>query len=189
VGVNEVTFEQFDTSDLAEWLARTNAEYLNERMAAGDTLDEATADADGSMQRTFPGGLATPGQLAGRVLGDGQRIGELWVGQFGGDPQRWWVWDVRIDEAFRGQGLGRRTMLLAEDLARANGAVTIGLNVFAHNGVARRLYASLAYNETSVQMRKELIVASDEETGPSPADSYASWQSETAQNDPGWGRG
>ncbi|MCU1494550.1 MAG: sortase-like acyltransferase [Acidimicrobiaceae bacterium] len=47
-------------------------------------------------------------------------------------------------------------MLLAENLARANGATSIGLNVFAHNRVARDLYSSLGYRETSVQMRKEL---------------------------------
>jgi len=47
-------------------------------------------------------------------------------------------------------------MLLAEELARTNGALSIGLNVFADNTVARNLYASLGYRETSVHMRKQL---------------------------------
>ena len=47
-------------------------------------------------------------------------------------------------------------MLLAERLARAQGARTIGLNVFAGNTVARTLYGSLGYEETTVQMRQEL---------------------------------
>ena len=47
--------------------------------------------------------------------------------------------------------------MLAERLAAANGATTIGLNVFAHNVVARGLYRSLGYDETSVQMRKSLL--------------------------------
>jgi ribosomal protein S18 acetylase RimI-like enzyme len=47
-------------------------------------------------------------------------------------------------------------MLLAEDLARVNGATTIGLNVFGHNRIARDLYNSLGYEESAVVMRKSL---------------------------------
>ena len=72
------------------------------------------------------------------------------------DPQRWWVWDVMIDEQFRGQGFGRQAMTLAETLARREGALTIGLNVLGHNHVARELYASLGYTVTAMQMRKPL---------------------------------
>jgi ribosomal protein S18 acetylase RimI-like enzyme len=61
-----------------------------------------------------------------------------------------------IDEEFRGLGHGRQAMLLAEELARSEGASTIGLNVFGHNQVARSLYSSLGFRETSVQMRKDL---------------------------------
>lgn len=154
--VEDVTFEQFGADDLSDWLARSTAEYVGERVAAGDTLDEARANAEASMDRTFPRGVPAAGQLAGRLFSDGQPIGELWVGQFGTDPRRWWVWDIRIDEPFRGRGLGRKAMSLAEDLARSGGATSIGLNVFAHNTTARRLYTSLGYSPTSVQMRKDL---------------------------------
>ena len=61
-----------------------------------------------------------------------------------------------IDEEFRGRGYGREAMLLAEQLARREGALTLGLNVFGHNQVARTLYSSLGYEETAVQMRKAL---------------------------------
>jgi ribosomal protein S18 acetylase RimI-like enzyme len=74
----------------------------------------------------------------------------------GSDPERWWVWDVKIDEEFRGRGYGRQAMLLAETLARKEGALTMGLNVFGHNQVARTLYSSLGYRETAVQMRRTL---------------------------------
>jgi ribosomal protein S18 acetylase RimI-like enzyme len=160
VGVDELTFEPFEPTDLAEWLARSNSEYIAERVSAGDTPEEAAANAEDSMRRTFPDGSPAPGQSAGRLLLDGQAIGELWVGPSGADPERWWVWNVRLDETFRGRGLGRRAMLIAEDLARSNGALSIGLNVFAHNRVARNLYDSLGYRETSVQMRKELTASS-----------------------------
>jgi ribosomal protein S18 acetylase RimI-like enzyme len=149
-------FEQFDQADLTDWFARSNAEYIEERMASGDTLEEARANARASMERTFPGGVTSPKQRVGRLVLAGEPIGELWIGQFGDDPERWWVWNVRIDEQFRGRGLGRGAMLLAEELARAGGAVTLGLNVFAHNIVARSLYSSLGYREAAIQMRKDL---------------------------------
>jgi ribosomal protein S18 acetylase RimI-like enzyme len=165
--VDEVKFEPFDRPDLAEWLVRSKSEYIRERVAAGDTPDEARANTEASMQRTFPDGSPAPGQLAGWLVCGGQRIGELWVGPFGSDPQRWWVWDIRLDESFRGHGLGREAMVLAEELARTNGAVSIGLNVFAHNTKARSLYASLGYRESSVQVRKEVTSSSKGERDPS----------------------
>jgi GNAT superfamily N-acetyltransferase len=156
VKVDELRFEPFDPPALAEWLVRNNSEYIQDRVAAGDTPEEARTNAEASWQRTLPNGSPAPGQLAGRLIWRGQPIGELWVGRLGADPERWWVWDVRVDEPFRGHGLGRRAMLLAEELARTNGATSIGLNVFAGNTVARNLYASLGYHESSVHMRKQV---------------------------------
>lgn len=132
------------------------ANYVKERMAAGDSQEEAEANASVSFERLLPGGCPAPGQLIGRVHSGGQPIGFLWIGPAGPDPQRWWVWDIIVDDDQRGRGYGHQAMLLAEHLARAAGATVIGLNVFAHNVVARSLYASLGYEESSVQMRKTL---------------------------------
>jgi GNAT superfamily N-acetyltransferase len=87
----------------------------------------------------------------------GSTGGYLWVGPADGDdPGAWWVWDVLVDEGRRGEGLGRATMLLAEDYATAHGARTLGLSVFGFNEAARRLYESLGYGTTSVKMTKPL---------------------------------
>lgn len=154
--MSDLTFEPLDPAELQVWRARSRAEYIDARVSAGDSPAEASAAADASMAQLFPGGRPGPSQLIGHVVADGERVGTLWVGPFGNDPARWWVWDVVIEESRRGRGLGRRTMVLAEELARAHGASTIGLNVFAGNAVARHLYSSLGYEETSVQMRKPL---------------------------------
>ena len=63
---------------------------------------------------------------------------------------------VQIDEAFRGEGLGRETMLAAETWARAHGGTRIGLNVFGPNTVARHLYESLGYGIMGISMYKDL---------------------------------
>ncbi len=154
--MTDATFDPLADADLASWLAQTQQTYVTERVASGDTLAEATANANANMERLFPGGRPAPGQLVGRVVCDGGPVGELWVGPAGNDPQRWWVWNIEVDEGHRGKGYGRKAMLLAEQLARTNGATTLGLNVFGHNHVARSLYTSLGYAESSVQMRKAL---------------------------------
>ena len=118
---------------------------------------EAEANAETSFERLVPGGTPASGQHLGRLLdADGRRVGHLWVGPMGGDPARWWVWDVAIHIDLQGHGYGRSAMRLAERLAREHGASSIGLNVFAHNQVARNLYASLGYAESAVTMRKQL---------------------------------
>ena len=43
-----------------------------------------------------------------------------------------------------------------EPLARSLGCDRIQLHVFGHNDVARKLYASLGYVETDVQMEKRI---------------------------------
>jgi ribosomal protein S18 acetylase RimI-like enzyme len=149
-------FEAFDPAALGDWLVGMRANYVGERIAAGDSEQEAETNAAAAFERLVPGGTPASGQLVGRVLCAGRPVGYLWIGPAGPDPQRWWVWDILIDDDQRGRGYGRQAMLLAEQLARAQGATTIGLNVFAHNVVARNLYSSLGYEENSVQMRKNL---------------------------------
>ncbi|PPF38971.1 hypothetical protein C5B93_06100 [Rathayibacter sp. AY1A2] len=67
-----------------------------------------------------------------------------------------YVWDVQIDAAERGSGLGRAAMLLAESHVRSRGGSALALNVFGFNTAARALYESLGYETTSLQMRKPL---------------------------------
>ena len=63
---------------------------------------------------------------------------------------------MEIGEEHRGRGYGRAAMLLAEEEARRRGLNRIELNVFGGNTIARNLYRSLGYVETSAQMAKDL---------------------------------
>jgi ribosomal protein S18 acetylase RimI-like enzyme len=152
----EVEFEPMTGHVLAAWLGRSRTDYVAERTDSGDSAAEAEANAAAAHERLMPGGVPAPGQLIGHVCGPDGAVGHLWLGPAGTDPARWWVWDVAIEPEFRGRGFGRAAMELADRLARANGARTIGLNVFGRNTVARNLYASLGYEESAVVMRKDL---------------------------------
>jgi ribosomal protein S18 acetylase RimI-like enzyme len=86
----------------------------------------------------------------------GERIGRVWLGErFRGQPIGF-LYEVEIEPAFRGRGLGREAMLLVEEEARRRGFTEIRLNVFGGNEVARSLYRSLGYAEFAIGMRKRL---------------------------------
>ena len=82
----------------------------------------------------------------------------LWIGpqQPANQPEAFWVFYVRVEEAHRGEGYGRLAMELAETEARSRGASELGPNVFGHNQVARHLYESMGYTATSINMKKKL---------------------------------
>jgi ribosomal protein S18 acetylase RimI-like enzyme len=123
----------------------------------GQTAEFARRKSDEDHAAILPEGLATPGHAIFVVEADGERIGILWVAERDqGGRRGLYIYDIEIDEAHRGRGYGRATMLLAEDEAQRRGLNRVELNVFGGNEVARNLYRSLGYVETSVQMAKDL---------------------------------
>lgn len=143
--------------ELRDWLGSQQDEYIAERVRAGETPEEARRVADRQYAALFPDGSPAPGHLVSRVVEDGTPVGWLWIGPHSPErPQSFWIWDIVIDEPYRGGGRGRAAMILAEEQARTAGATDLGLNVFGHNLVARHLYESLGYETASVQMRKIL---------------------------------
>ncbi len=153
-----VTLRRLDARFFPAWLERSRDEYANDLVVMGQTPEDAYRDADESMARYFPSGTPSPGHAVFDVVDDaGATVGYLWIGPHGSDDAgAWWVWDIVIDADKRGRGLGRATMVLGEEYARAQGARTLGLNVFGFNTGACGLYESLGYETTSVKMLKKL---------------------------------
>lgn len=153
-----VVLRPMDPTVFPAWLARSRDEYTVDLVAAGWTPDEASRHAAESIALAFPDGRPVPAHAVFDVLdGEGATVGFLWVGpDTSDDPTAWWVWDIEIHADRRGAGLGRATMLAAEEYARSQGAHTLGLHVFGSNTRARGLYESLGYATTSVRMRKDL---------------------------------
>ena len=150
---------------LGPWIARSRADYEEARLRSGESAEIAAENARTSFERNFSGGRPAAGHLVHEVVAvepgagaddAGEVVGWIWVGPFAEGSDAWWVWDVEIDEHHRGAGHGRAAMQLAEQQGARHGAVTLGLNVFGYNEVARRLYESLGYETTSLQMRKAL---------------------------------
>ena len=140
------------------WIEDTTVSYAEDRAAAtGLPRDVSLEKARAQVATLLPDGHATAGMYLLLVVDDtGTEVGVLWLGPHPERPDTLYVWDISIDEPFRGRGFGRAAMLAAEDVARDAGAVAIGLNVFGPNTAARRLYDSLGYDVTSQQMLKKL---------------------------------
>jgi ribosomal protein S18 acetylase RimI-like enzyme len=154
-----VSLRHPSAEEYAGWSAATLDAYIDEIVASGSMSREA-AEEKGRRDdaELLPEGLATPGQLIFRVEADGQPVGWLWMALRNPRAEAGvgFIYDIAIDEAHRGRGYGRAAMRLAEEQARRNGLHALALNVFGQNAIARTLYSSLGYRETSVQMRKEL---------------------------------
>jgi ribosomal protein S18 acetylase RimI-like enzyme len=139
-----------------EWAIDDYAAELERNGKASGEAAKVTSRA--SFDSALPDGLATYGHvlLVAVDPDDGQRVGVLWFGPSTDDPAMAWVYDITVDEERRRQGWGRAIMRAFEGEARARGFARAGLNVYGDNHVARRLYESLGYVETSRQLHKEL---------------------------------
>ena len=77
--------------------------------------------------------------------------------RYSSQPAEAYVERLVISPSFRRQGMARRLLSAAEDLARDHGKETVGLHVTAENLRALRLYESGGYREVSRQ--RSLITA------------------------------
>lgn len=151
--LERMTVEEFQpfVSHLLEGYARDVAKSQNM------TLEEAREHAQKQTDGLLPQGIETPGQAlyVVRSAETSERVGVLWVAT---DDQKKsaWIYDIEIDEACRGKGYGRETLLRLEDALRQQGIQKLGLNVFGDNTVARHLYESLGFQPTAIQMSKDL---------------------------------
>ncbi|MDR5693040.1 GNAT family N-acetyltransferase [Agromyces indicus] len=151
-----VSLVPMSDAQVAAWLPVAMAHYEQARIEAGDTPGQAAAARRASEERFFPGGRRVEGQLLHTVrLGD-EEAGWLWIGPWGDEGTVWWVWDLMVHEPFRRRGVARRAMIAGEEVARAHGATSLMLNVFAYNEGAIALYRTLGFLPASIHMAKRL---------------------------------
>ncbi|MFI9153263.1 GNAT family N-acetyltransferase [Streptomyces sp. NPDC053367] len=141
-------------AEFGPWNEKGMAEYAREWISRGVPEDQAWAKAHRDHASLLPQGLDTPDVRLSVLEHEGTPVGTLWLAL---DTERAYVYDVETDARFRGRGHGRSLMLLAESQALSAGRRTIGLNVFAGNTPAERLYDSLGYRTVGYVMYKPLL--------------------------------
>jgi ribosomal protein S18 acetylase RimI-like enzyme len=154
--IRAMTQEEFSS-----YRRRTISHYAAELARTGAcTAEEAETRAATESEQFLPDGLQTAGMalLIGET--DGEAVGLVWVGPAPAGRAGWWVYDIEVVPARRGQGYGRALLEAAEREAQQRGAVSIGLDVFGGNDVALRMYESSGYEVAATRMLKRFASSS-----------------------------
>jgi ribosomal protein S18 acetylase RimI-like enzyme len=147
--MTEDEFEDFRRQETDAYAAdrarNVGTDVAEEREEANRWFDEVLAE-----------GLRTLNHhLRAVVDADDVARGSLWV-DVNEQQQYAWILSREIKEEHRGQGYGRQAMELLEAELRPLGIKRIGLNVYADNMIARRLYEKVGYQITNYHMHKTL---------------------------------
>ncbi|MCX5139049.1 MULTISPECIES: GNAT family N-acetyltransferase [unclassified Streptomyces] len=153
-----LTARPMTPEEFAAWEDGAIAAYAESLVTRGASRETALRAARASHAGHLPDGLATEGARLHLLVHEGERAGYVWVARFEMHPGLTvgYVFDVEVDERFRGRGFGRALMLQAERLALAAGDVRLGLHVVTANTPAVRLYESLGYEPTQYNLVKPL---------------------------------
>ncbi len=113
--------------------------------------------AEEEVKKFFPKGIHTPGHHIMQILDCEEKVGFIWfeIRERGGIKEAY-LWDIIINENYRGKGYGKAAMTSLEEFAKKEGAERISLNVFGSNTIARNLYAKMGYYEAAIMMIKYL---------------------------------
>ena len=157
--MTELTLRTMTDDELASYGRTREDGYAQQMVDFGGIAEaDAAAKARVDMERYWPGGRPAEGHHVFAAEVDGEVIGHLWLSVHSPEDVtgQGWIFDIEVDDAHRGQGLGRQLMLAALDKAKALGCTSIKLNVFGGNDVAIRLYQSLGFRTAQMQMTKQL---------------------------------
>lgn len=150
--MSPATFENFKKTSQAAY-----AQSL--ALSEGISLEKALRHASEQFDKTASLGSKTPGQLFFDVLDkdSDKSVGYLWLGfKVRFERKITFINDIHIAPENRGQGFGKALMALVEQEARKAEAQRIELHVFNHNDTAKKLYQSMGFKATNMDMRKEL---------------------------------
>lgn len=149
-----VTLRRVEAGELGRFAEAAFRFYVTDLVAhAGMSREAAEEKARRDQADLLAGRPPGPGQHLFWIEEDGRPVGRLWFAEREGAV---WLFEIDVDEAERGRGLGREGMRLFEEEARRLGAGEAWLNVSGGNAVARGLYGALGYAEASVHMSKQL---------------------------------
>jgi ribosomal protein S18 acetylase RimI-like enzyme len=150
-----VELRTMSDAQIDAYLERSRTDYVNDLVASGVPAATAAARADDQQRQAFPDGRPAHGHHVRAVVEDERTIGYVWYGpEPDASGDRWWLWDIWVNESDRGRGVGREVLALVEADVRRLSGTSLGLSVFGSNETARRLYERSGYEVISVRMRK-----------------------------------
>jgi ribosomal protein S18 acetylase RimI-like enzyme len=165
----DVTVRTMTATEYDRWQHDLAVAYAAEKITAGDWPEEGAYErARAENVALLPDGLDTDGMLMLMGEAGGEPIGRLWIGLTHprGVPGCAFLYDIEVDAAHRGRGLGRALLAAGEQATRSRGVHALELNVFGANPSAAELYRSSGYRVVTQQMRKDLQSAAPDPEAP-----------------------
>ncbi|WP_216638423.1 GNAT family N-acetyltransferase [Endozoicomonas arenosclerae] len=90
-----------------------------------------------------------------------QKVGQIWVKIIDNIHTRSaFIYDIKIDELYQRKGYAKSALNTLESIVASFGASSLGLHVFSQNSAAIRLYNSVGFQTVSLNMQKNIEVAS-----------------------------
>jgi ribosomal protein S18 acetylase RimI-like enzyme len=156
----ELQLRAMTETEFEKWRLVIARAYADEQIRSGNWAPEEALDLalDGNAE-LLPQGLATEDMLLLTAeQPDGTAVGRVWLGlnHPRATPDCAFLYDIEVEEPYRGQGYGRALLAAAEDAARSHGIAGLELNVFGDNTPAIALYRSAGYIVVQQQMRTTL---------------------------------
>lgn len=150
-----VRLDEMNSSEFNEYLRFAVEKYADEHVKAGNwNEEEAISKATKEYERLLPEREKTENNHLFTIRDEDKEVGMIWLAQHPND--KGFIFDIHIWEGNQGRGYGKQAMKEIENVAKGLGLKNIGLHVFAHNQVARRLYEKLGYLETDIIMDKKI---------------------------------
>lgn len=154
-----VQLRPMSDEEFSHFLDTAPAAYARDKVLAGNWPTRGAQErARAEFFELLPLGLQTPDQFLYRAIDEtGEPCGHVWICvQREGRVRTAYLYDIGIDKTQRRKGLGAATLQAAEAAAAGLGAQQLGLHVFWHNALARRLYEKAGYLPTNLNMMKVL---------------------------------
>jgi len=132
-------------------------EYAADHVRTGHWAEaESLEKSRKEFEELLPQGLNTENNYLYTLVDGNEAIGLIWMKVNTQPSKSGFVYDVFVEERFRGKGYGKSLMLLIEEKAREMELKSLSLHVFGSNHVARKLYENIGYETTNVMMSKTL---------------------------------
>lgn len=174
-GAPDVRLVDAAETEAEQILGRTRARGLAALVATGIGEGDARALIREQHAKLLPQDTATPGHRFVWICSpSGERLGECWFGPLLGSDVDHYVFDIELDEAHRGHGIGRAAMAAVAAACRSAGARRLGLSVAGDNARAIAAYRAVGFvitrqDATSADMWLDLADLADPagvDTGP-----------------------
>jgi len=125
--------------------------------AEGISYDDAKEMADAQVGGILTDGFDTAGQHFFTIESQGAFAGFAWI-QIKEDKHKKTAWgfNIYIGEAFRRQGLAKKTLEYLTPVLRGMGVTDIAFQVYAHNHKAIALYRQFGLETTNLIMKRKL---------------------------------